>query len=155
MKTEITNLRIENPCPFVPLNSNKNANGYSCKACKKTVIDFREKTIEEIKCTVNKDTCGIFTIDQLPGQQSMGLFKHLLFYCLTLLSVLGFTVKPLNAQTTRNSSDSLTVALKSNMIVNKSIEATSKNTKQTSYSKKKKGIFRKKKKTRVVGSVAF
>lgn len=40
-------------------------------------------------------------------------------------------------------------------ITNTSKEATGKNTKQTSYSKKKKGIFRKKKKTRVVGSVAF
>jgi transposase-like protein len=156
MKTEKINLRIDNPCPFVPLNRNKNANGYYCKSCNKTVVDFRNKTIEEIKCTVNKDTCGIFTINQLPGQQQMKLSKRVFFFCLTVLSVFGFSVKPIQAQTTTNNKDSVAVALNPTAIASNRVANTNEIPQQSIRSTKKKGIFRKKKKYRYIsGCPAF
>jgi hypothetical protein len=98
MKT-VTNIKVENPCPFLLNRMKKEGNNYFCNSCSKTVIDFRDKTEDEIKCNVRKDTCGIFTIDQLKGHKRQSFLRQTLFYCLTVLSFLGFNVKPLTAQT--------------------------------------------------------
>lgn len=155
MHTEIKNLRIDNPCPFAPLKRNKNADGYACKSCKKTVIDFRGKTAEEIKCSVNRNTCGIFTIDQLSEQPKMKWSKQLLFYCLTFLSMLGVSVKPLKAQATVNNIDSTAISIKSSHSKATAIEIGNKGLLRSNKSKKKQGIFDRKKKTRVIGCPSF
>jgi len=103
-------LRVENPCPFVPTTFTKTEEcNHFCKSCSKTIIDFRGKTDEEIKAVITKDTCGIFTSDQLPAQQKMALKRKPLFYLMTVLSALGFSVKPAVAQTVQNNPDSLKV----------------------------------------------
>ncbi len=93
-------LKIDSPCPFSLSRMGKNGNNYFCGSCSKIVIDFREKSEEEIKSCITKDTCGIFNLSQLPGQQRMHFHRKILFYSLTLLSFIGFNVKPMQAQTT-------------------------------------------------------
>jgi hypothetical protein len=107
------NLRIENPCPFVPTFMNKDGENFFCKSCNKSVVDFRKKNIDEIKCSIDNDTCGIFTIEQLPGQQTMKFSRQLLFYFFSFLSFLGYTVGPLSAQTSQTNKDTVKVDAKS------------------------------------------
>ena len=62
-------LRVENPCPMLLSRMSAGDGCFECKSCKKEVIDFRNKSSEEIKDLSTPETCGIFTLDQLPGQQ--------------------------------------------------------------------------------------
>lgn len=96
-----SNLRIDNPCPFVPTARTKETSGcnHFCKSCTKTIIDFRGKTTAEIEAVITKDTCGIFTSDQLPGQRKMKWTSKPGFYAMMVLSFLGFSVKPAYGQT--------------------------------------------------------
>ncbi len=70
---------------------------FNCKSCKTQVIDFRGKTTEEIKRLAAPDTCGIFTADQLPGQEKMSVSRKMVFYALAFCSFLGFNVTPVYA----------------------------------------------------------
>jgi hypothetical protein len=98
MKEEyMQNLRIDKPCPMLLNRMDKNGNNFTCKSCKKEIIDFRGQTPQEIAEKLAKNTCGIFHADQLPGQQKMSFFRHTVFYALTVLSFLGFNVSPMNA----------------------------------------------------------
>ena len=153
MVTTTDNLRIENPCPFVPTRMNKDGENFFCKSCSKTIVDFRSKTVDEIKCSINKDTCGIFTIDQLPGQQQMKFSRQLLFYCFSVLSIFGFSVGPLSAQTTQTKKDTVVVDTKSNNQDTVKVDKT--NIKKADTKTEKKGLFRRKKKYRVTGCPAF
>ncbi len=92
-------LKVSNPCPFVPKESNRNCEGFHCKGCNKTIIDFRGMTESEILRNIDENTCGIFDSDQLPGQQSISWSKKPLFYGMMLMSFLGFSVRPIYAQT--------------------------------------------------------
>jgi hypothetical protein len=96
-----SNLRVDNPCPFVPTARTKEQNGcnHFCKSCTKTIVDFRGKTTAEIEAVITKDTCGIFTSDQLPGQRKMKWTSKPCFYAMMVLSFLGFSVKPAYGQT--------------------------------------------------------
>jgi hypothetical protein len=147
------NLRIENPCPFVPTRMNKHGANFFCKSCSKTIVDYRSKTIDEIKCAINKDTCGIFTADQLPGQQQMSFSRTLLFYCFTVLSLLGFSVGPLPAQTTQTKKDTISVNTKSGK--QPSAAANKTNLKNANTKTETKGLFHRKKKYRVTGCPEF
>ena len=153
MLTTNDNLRIENPCPFVPTRMNKDGANFFCKSCSKTIVDFRGKTVDEIKCSINKDTCGVFTSDQLQGQQLMKLSRQLLFYCFTVLSILGFSVRPLSAQTTETKKDTILVDIKTNH--QDSIQTGKKKMEKTNAKTEKKGLFRRKKKNRVIGCPSF
>lgn len=153
MITTTDNLRIENPCPFVPTRVNKDGENFFCKSCSKTIVDFRSKTVDEIKYSFNKDTCGIFTINQLPGQQQMRFSRQLLFYFFSVLSILGFSVGPLSAQTTQTKKDTVVVDKKS---YNQDTVAVDKNyIKKAENKTEKKGLFRRKKKYRVIGCPSF
>lgn len=153
MRTTNDNLRIENPCPFVPSRMNKDGADFFCKSCSKTIVDFRGKTADEIKCSINKDTCGVFTIDQLQGQQQMKLSRQLLFYCFTVLSILGFSVRPLSAQTTQTKKDTILVDIKPNY--QDSIQTAKTKIEKADSKTEKKGLFRRKKKYRVTGCPSF
>lgn len=96
-------LRVDNPCPFLLERMKKNEDGYHCRSCSKTIIDFRDKTTEEICSSIDGNTCGIFYRHQLTGQQKMSAFRQTVFYCLVFLSFLGFKVKPVYGQNSRPS----------------------------------------------------
>lgn len=97
MKTN-RQLRVDNPCPFLLERMKKNDDGYYCRSCSKTIIDFRDKTTAEICSSTDENTCGIFYRYQLTGQQKMSAFRQAAFYCLVFLSFLGFNVKPVYGQ---------------------------------------------------------
>lgn len=90
-------IHIENPCPM-SLNKMKTADGFYCKSCSKTIIDFRNKSVDEIINVDSDITCGIFSEEQVSTPTFSFKYK-ILFRALTLLSIIGFNVKPLNAQT--------------------------------------------------------
>ncbi len=92
------NLRIDSLCPFVPTSMNMCGSDFHCKSCKKTIVDFRGKSLDEIASSLKPETCGVFTSDQLPGQQEMTWSRKWLFYGMAVLSVLGFSIRPVSAQ---------------------------------------------------------
>jgi hypothetical protein len=90
-------LRVDNPCPMLLSRMSCGDGRFTCKSCKTEVIDFRGKSTEEIKRIATPDTCGIFTADQLPGQQKMAFSRKMVFYALAFCSFLGFNVTPVHA----------------------------------------------------------
>lgn len=94
----IEQLHIENPCPMRLQRMKQEGENYHCKSCGKNLVDFRQKSSSEIRATIQPGICGIFNRSQLPAQQSQSLVGKLLFYALAFVSVLGFPVKPLKAQ---------------------------------------------------------
>ncbi|MDH4471339.1 MAG: hypothetical protein QE487_01960 [Fluviicola sp.] len=92
-----TQLRVENPCPMILSRMSCGDGSFTCTSCKTQVVDFRNKTPEEIKRLSTPDTCGIFTTDQLPGQQKMAFSRKAVFYALAFCSFLGFNVTPVQA----------------------------------------------------------
>ncbi len=91
-------LHIEKPCPIYLNESNKKGSEFYCKSCKKSLIDFRDKSQEEILPYVGKNVCGVFNSNQLSGQQKLSFSKSMVFKFFTVLSFLGFPVSPLKAQ---------------------------------------------------------
>jgi hypothetical protein len=124
---------------------------YFCQSCSKTIIDFRDKTRDEIKCEINKDTCGRFTIDQLSGNEKTSFLNQTFFYILTILSFMGFTVKPLNAQTTKPGNDTV-ITIRIKKIDSTRIEQPV--IKENSVPKSRR-FFRKKKRYTVIGTPSF
>ncbi len=98
-------IHIENPCPM-SLNKMKTADGFYCKSCSKTIIDFRNKPVNDI-INLNSDiSCGIFSEEQVSTPTFS--FKHkILIRVLTILSIIGFNVKPVYAQDTHQTKDSV------------------------------------------------
>ncbi len=92
-------MEIKNPCPASLANMPKSENGYYCSSCDKCVIDFRDKSIDEIKSTLKPSDCGIFLPHQLTDQKRYTGIRRYAFGLLVFLSTLGFNVKPLQAQT--------------------------------------------------------
>jgi hypothetical protein len=90
-------INIPNPCPM-SLNRVKSGDSFFCKSCDKPIVDFRDKTAEEIITYFqNRTGCGIFHEDQVTT--STYSFKNKFLYkVLTVLAVFGLNVKPLNAQ---------------------------------------------------------
>jgi hypothetical protein len=64
---------------------------------------------KEIKQAIQADTCGVFTADQLPGQQKMLPGARLLFHVMAVLSILGFSVRPVAAQAVRTKKETIIV----------------------------------------------
>ncbi len=64
------------------------------------MIDFREKSQDDIQACAGRQACGIFRAEQLTDQKRYSGWNYLVFCTLTLLSLMGFTVKPMQAQTT-------------------------------------------------------
>jgi len=117
-------IHIENPCPM-SLNKMKTANGFYCKSCSKTIIDFRNKPVNDIINVDSDITCGIFSEQQVSTPTFSFKYK-ILFRVLTILSIIGFNVKPVYAQDTQptkdsviNQSDSLKVLIKGKIKIDK------------------------------------
>ena len=118
MEKNLNNLRIDNPCTVSLNRMSKEGDNYYCKSCSHSVIDFTEMSLDEIKSNITANTCGIFRPEQLPGQHKIKLSRQLLYYCLTLLSFLGFSVKPLSAQNNQFNQDTSSISTISPTIKN-------------------------------------
>jgi len=114
-------VEVPRPCPIAFSQMLKVSDQYFCNSCHKTIIDLRGKTRDEIVDICKTNTCGIFTEDQLPGQQKMNILKRLLFYSLTVWSILGFSVKPLSAQLPGAAKDSVSIVKKNKKIADCSV----------------------------------
>lgn len=93
----MNNLRIDSPCPVLLSRMTNNGDTFSCKSCKKEVIDFRNKTPEEIRLLITENSCGIFNPEQLTVVPRLSFSRQLLFTSLTVLSFLGFNVSSVQA----------------------------------------------------------
>lgn len=100
-------IRIQHPCPMV-LSKMKTENGYYCNSCAKKIVDFRGKTEVEIMNKLEEGQCGIYD-KQTVSTPTFGFKYKFLFKTLTLLSLIGFNVKPLYAQETKKQKDSLQI----------------------------------------------
>lgn len=98
-------------------------------------------------CAAGKGICGIFTVDQLPGQQRLSFFKQVLFYSLAALSLLGFSVRPVSAAQPQRTS--ALAGINSKAVASTDDPANHKKKEK----KERKGLFKKKKAVRrqVVG----
>lgn len=154
MEKAAHNLRIDRPCPMALSRLKRNGADFSCQSCAKTVVDFRGKTMPELVDSIQHETCGVFSSDQLPGQQRMKRSRQLLFYCLTALSILGFSVKPLTAQSVQNKKGKVLVESKTEHQDNVSTVRTV--AKKSNATPKRKGLLRRKKKqTLFIGCPKF
>lgn len=148
-------LKVENPCPFLLERMKKDGENYFCGSCRKTIVDFRGKTEEEIKCAINKETCGIFTIDQLPGQQKKHWLRRACFWGLTVLSFLGYSVRPLSAQTTTKAEKNTEVVYKKKNTKKEADRIHKATVKEKEKNTRKKKAHRRKKQFRVIGTPSF
>ncbi|MES2591204.1 MAG: hypothetical protein V4608_04915 [Bacteroidota bacterium] len=138
----MTDLKIEKPCPMLLARMSKDQNNtIFCKACKKNIVDFRDKSLDEILSSITKETCGIFNSNQLKGQSNMTFLRQLLFYGLMILSFFGCNVRPINIS--NKSNDTTLEKQKADLF--KSPDTGSVITKEKEIQKKKK-LFHKKKK---------
>jgi hypothetical protein len=92
---------ISDPCPMT-LSRMKSGDSFFCKSCDKKIVDFRNKTTEEIISYFKNGTgYGIFYEDQVTT--STYSFKNKFLYkLLTVLALLGLNVRPLNAQSKKD-----------------------------------------------------
>ncbi len=86
-----------NPCPVAAFRLKQKDEGHYCKSCHKTLKDFRESTTEEIISQCDENTCGIFYSDQVVTP-TFNFGYRIKFLLMTMLSVFGLNVSPLNAQ---------------------------------------------------------
>jgi hypothetical protein len=89
---------ILHPCPMLLARMSQQDGSHFCGSCKKNVVDFRGKTIEEIQVNSTPDTCGIFYTDQVHVAKPKRWYVKLAFHFLVCLSFLGVSVKPLFGQ---------------------------------------------------------
>ena len=101
-------IKIDSPCPMQLLRMQKNKDGYYCKSCSKTVIDFRNQSNEAINSQISDSTCGIFYEDQLKSKPIFSFKNQFLFIALSFFSLLGFSLQPLKA----SSQDTMIIAKK-------------------------------------------
>ena len=150
------NIEIENPCPMILIRMQKDeTNSFFCKSCSKKVVDFRGKSLTEIQSSIKKETCGIFTSDQLQEPKKMTLKRHLVFYGLILLSFFGCSVRPMNTVATKNNSK-VTEKKDQSKDINISNEAGTSIKKNTEGRKNKRKLFhRRKGKFTVSGCPSF
>lgn len=86
-------MKIEKPCTENFSGMTKNNLGRHCSSCNKTVVDFTNKSIEEIKSHLASSTgevCGRFKSLQL--EQKNG-FEKAIFHLREYVS--GFNIKPM------------------------------------------------------------
>lgn len=158
MKTE-NQLKVEIPCPSLLIRMNKEGNDYFCKSCSKTVIDFRDKSTEDIASTMKEGICGVFTSEQLTGQPTFSFGRQVRFYLMTTLAFIGFTVKPLSAQVPDTTKvESKTIKINSKIKNNDTLQmgqSPVEKPKQRKEMKRKKKQAHKKRKHRVIGTPSF
>jgi hypothetical protein len=136
---------------------------FHCKGCSKDIIDLRGKSQNEIAVELSKNPnlCGVFTSDQLSGQEKVhhSRYYKMAFSFLVALSFIGFNVNPLGAQSTglktpeKQRADVCYVG-------ESGAEMLKRNKKlgKTKYKPRRRGLFRKKRKIegfRTIGCPSF
>lgn len=96
---------LSKPCPIALSRLKIGPKGFDCASCGKSVVDYRGKTTTALKTEYSKGTCGIFNEDQL-APIKMSLWNKYLFKTLTLVSLIGFNVQPISANTINTTSNS-------------------------------------------------
>ena len=69
--TEIKDVVLQFPCPLRKESFDKTTKGYYCNKCSSEVIDFSGKSLNELRCAMEKSekpVCGIFKKSQLSDQ---------------------------------------------------------------------------------------
>lgn len=99
--TQSNTLHVPSPCSMT-MNRLKKEDGFYCGSCKKDIVDFRDKTDEEIIAyfkSASEKTCGIFNEQQVSVPTYS--WKHaFLFKALAVMAFIGFNVSPMSAQST-------------------------------------------------------
>lgn len=134
----------------------KDGNNFSCKSCDQTLIDFRDKTTDEIIKVISvKKTCGIFNDNQVTVP-NFSVTNNFIFKILTVLAIFGFNVKPLNAQTNQTRKDSSSVQKQKITSDNKTeSKVSSSDTTQVKSCEKKWWRKKKKPKYHTIGTPSF
>lgn len=94
-------MNISKPCPVYFSESSRVDGGFSCKSCSTIVVDFTDKTPEEISMLLKENMCGIFRNDQLSEAPRFSFRNRVLFSILAFASFIGFNVHPVQAQETK------------------------------------------------------
>ena len=110
-------IQLSNPCPMLLARMKNEGADYYCNSCSKVVVDYSNKSIEEIIATFKPGTCGIFNPAHVQQNPPMPFKRRFLFYGLTLLSFFGFNVKPLQSQTTLTKKDSSSISITPKAVV--------------------------------------
>ena len=148
MHQQSSHIKLSNPCPMLLARMKNEGPNYYCKSCTKVVIDYSNKSIEEIIASFQPGTCGIFNPEHVQPNTSMPFKRRFLFYGLTLLSFFGFNVKPLQSQTTATKKDSTSIYITPKAVVISDSDTVKTNSSNTIAKKDKKSLFRRKKKMR-------
>lgn len=95
-------IKIDDPCPMLLNRMDKRDKDFHCGSCNKLVVDFRNRSNEEIRdiLSSSQGQCGIFLPEQLTQQHEV---RHtwsykVAFVVLVIMSWFGSAVQPLNAQ---------------------------------------------------------
>lgn len=145
-------LRIDNPCPMTLARVSSSDGTFYCDNCQNSIIDFRDKSNDEIiQLISSKKACGIFNDDQLVQPQYSLLYK-IRFAVLTLVAVLGFNVHPIQAQV--SNLDSCTYD--PGYTVKSNTEETQQTERVKLHKPKKRKIFRRRRRVyRTMGCIEF
>lgn len=141
-------IKLSNPCPMLISRMKNEGADYYCKSCTKVVVDYSNKSIEEIIASFQPGTCGIFNPEHVQPNPTMPYSRRFLFYGLTLLSFFGFNVKPIQSQTNTPKKDSTSISITPRAVVISDSDTVKKSNSSTPIKKEKKGFFRRKKKVR-------
>lgn len=120
---------------------------FHCKSCSKKIIDFRDKSYNDVKKESTPETCGIFNDYQVKTHTNYNYHKKFLFKALTILSLIGFNVSPLSA-------NAYSLGKEEKMEINGEKEK-GKSKKEKKKKKKRWNPFRKKKRFPAVGCPSF
>ena len=148
-------IKIDNPCPMT-LGRLKDGDNFSCKSCNQTLIDFRDKTADEIIQVISvRKTCGIFNENQVIVPK-FSFTSRLIFKILTVLAIFGFNVKPLKAQTNQTPKDSSSV-LNQKITLDKKTESKLNSNDTIHVKPRKKNWWQRKKKskTRIISGLPY
>ncbi len=70
---------------------------FLCTGCNKLVMDFRNKSLDEIEANREQFSCGIFDKEQLSHTPYLGIKKRWIYRVLVAASFLGFQIAPIEA----------------------------------------------------------
>lgn len=105
-------LQLSNPCPMATGSLNHESERLYCIGCKKSIVDFRNMPLDEVKdyLRVNTSACGIFTSEQVTVPRKSIVYRFR-FFMLTVVALLGFNVKPVAAQSDQMKKDTATLEM--------------------------------------------
>lgn len=93
-------LQIQKVCPATENKFiNQGDSCFLCTGCNKLVMDFRNKSMDEIDALSDQFECGIFDAQQLSHIPVLNWKKRWTYRFMVAASFLGFTIAPIEAST--------------------------------------------------------